>query len=97
MTIVSIPEGTETIGQNAFSKNNISKLTLPRSLKSIGIEAFSYNQITGTIKYLVPSTATKMGFCSFCNNKLTEDLFAYKKNADGSYDYSILTGYMGDL
>ena len=97
LTIVSIPEGTETIGQNAFSKNNISKLTLPRSLKSIGIEAFSYNQITGTIKDLVPGTVTTIGSCAFCNNKLTEDLFVYKKNADNSYDYSILTGYVGDL
>ena len=42
---VIIEEGTESIGDYAFSRNNIETIVLPHSLKSIGNYAFSNNKL----------------------------------------------------
>ena len=42
---VIIEEGTESIGDYAFSRNNIETIVLPHSLKSIGDYAFSNNKL----------------------------------------------------
>ena len=40
-TSVEIPEGVETIGDNAFAGNNFTEIVIPSTVKSIGKYAFS--------------------------------------------------------
>ena len=95
---VVIPNGVETIGQQAFSKNQIAKLTIPSSVKTIGVEAFRYNQLRDSVEDLVPNPKTTIGKYAFSNNLMAPaDVFTYARNADGTIDYSTITGYMGDL
>ena len=97
LTSINIPSTVETIESSSFRSNKLSKLTLPNGLKTIGDGAFSYNELTGTIDDLVPNYKTKLGACAFCNNKLSGELFMYKRNTDGSYDYSTIVAYVGNL
>ena len=97
LTTVTIPDSIETIDGSAFARNNISKLVLPKNLKSIGGSAFRYNELVDPIEKLVPGSNTKIGPCAFCNNKFKNDFFIYKRNVDGSPDYTTIIGYMGDL
>ena len=41
LTSIDIPEGVESIGDNAFAGNNFSKIVIPASVKKIGRYAFS--------------------------------------------------------
>ncbi len=94
---VTIPSSVTRIDSQAFTNNEINKLTLPTTLQTIGANAFKKNQLTGTIESLVPGANTKIGNCAFCDNKLDSAFFMYQRNSDGSYDYSTIIGYIGDL
>ena len=97
LTEVSVPSSVEIIGNVGFSRNSISKLSLPKNLKSIGNEGFRYNELTEAIEVLVPGPSTTIGDKAFYDNKIpVNDLFWYKKKSDGSPDYTILLGYLGE-
>ena len=97
LTEVTVPSTVEIIGVIGFSKNSISKLSLPLNLKSIGNEGFRYNELTDAIEVLVPGPNTTIGSSAFYDNKIpVNDLFWYKKNSDGSTDYTVLLGYLGE-
>ena len=98
ITEVVVPNGAETLGLMAFSRNKIKKISLPKSLKSIGNECFRYNELTDSIETMVPSKKTSIGSKAFADNRiLAENTFTYKRNDDDSIDYSVITGYIGDL
>ena len=98
LTSINVANGAETIGGLAFKANKISKLRLPTSLKTIGSEAFRNNELTDSIEDLVPGPNTTIGQYAFSDNKIpVKDAFIYKRNADGTMDYTTLIGYMGSL
>ena len=97
LTEVVVPDSTETLGIVAFSRNKLKKISLPLNLKSIGNEGFRYNELTDAIEVLVPGPNTTIGSSAFYDNKIpVNDLFWYKKNSDGSTDYTFLLGYLGE-
>ena len=64
ITEIIIPDTVETIGDWAFSSNNLNSIIIPPSVKSIGHHAFNYSQ---NIKELIiPNNVTEMG--SYCFN-----------------------------
>ena len=97
LTTITIPKNVQEIGDEAFLHNNISKLSLQKELVSLGARAFMYNKLEGTISTLVPGPSTTIGSCAFCENNLSSSSFLYKRNNDGSYDYTTIKGYIGDL
>ena len=96
LTSVTIPKSVKTIGAEAFVNNKINKLKLDASLQKIGARAFKSNEITEDIETLVPGPSTVIGSCAFCNNKIPTASFLYKRNTDGSWDYTTIVSFMGD-
>jgi len=63
ITEIIIPDTVETIGDWAFSSNNLNSIIIPPSVKSIGHHAFSYSQ---NIKELIiPNSVTEIGAYCF--------------------------------
>lgn len=72
LTSITIPEGVETIGVNAFSGNNFSNITIPKSVKEIGNYAFSTKNYLKTPCTLTLSEGLeKIGTYAF-RNKIIE-------------------------
>ena len=97
LTTVIIPASVTTIGGEAFRNQNISKLSLEKTLQSIGARAFQYNKLSEELGILVPGPTTTIGTCAFCNNNIPNASFIYARDASGNYDYTKVTGYIGDL
>ena len=57
-----IPEGVETIGNNAFAGTHVENLVLPGTLKSIGNNAFINHQLT---KVEIPGSVKSIGSSAF--------------------------------
>ena len=63
ITEIIIPDTVETIGDWAFSSNNLNSIIIPPSVKSIGHHAFHYSQ---NIKELIiPNSVTEIGAYCF--------------------------------
>ena len=60
------------IGDYAFSRNQLTSITLPNSLTSIGDDAFSSNQLTSIT---LPNSLTSIGKSAFEYNQLTSITF----------------------
>lgn len=91
---VKIPETVTSIGSSAFYQSYIGKVNLPVGLKTIGTNAFLGNRLT---ELDIPNTVTSIGTAAF-NNNLVSDVnrrYIYKRNSDGSIDYTNLIGYAG--
>lgn len=75
-TSVEIPEGVETIGDNAFAGNNFTEIVIPSTVKSIGKYAFSTkNTLNEVTTLILPEGLTTIGNRAFRNqNILTVDL-----------------------
>lgn len=97
LTTVIIPASVTTIDGEAFRNQNISKLSLEKTLQSIGARAFQYNKLSEELGILVPGPTTTIGTCAFCNNNIPNASFIYARDASGKYDYTKVTGYIGDL
>jgi prepilin-type N-terminal cleavage/methylation domain-containing protein len=93
LTSVTIPNSVTTIGRGAFYGNNLTSVTIPNSVTTIGREAFMNNQLTSII---IPNSVTTIGYSAFNNNQLPDNqAFIYKRNSDGSIDYTTLVSYGG--
>ena len=66
MTSVTLSEGVQTIGSQAFARNKLVSVNLPSSLNTIYTEAF----ITNDLATLVIPALSEIGPRSFANNKL---------------------------
>ncbi len=86
-------EGIESIGSYAFANNNICSVVFPSSLKKIGDHAFANNCLT---KVNLPAGIEVEG-ATFAGNDVDDAYaFIYKKNLDGTADYSSIVGYAGN-
>jgi len=61
-------ETVTSIGDNAFSNNKLTSVSIPGSVTSIGNNAFSNNQLTSIT---IPNSVTSIGNNAFSENKLT--------------------------
>ncbi len=68
ITSVIIPDTVISIGNYAFSSNQLTSVTIPNSVTSIGDSAFSSNQLTSVT---IPNSVTSIGYSAFYDNKLT--------------------------
>ncbi|HHW95298.1 MAG TPA: leucine-rich repeat protein [Mogibacterium sp.] len=68
---VVLPEGLQTIGDNAFEYNSLEAVPLENALQltEIGTSAFHGNKISNLV---IPDTVTSMGKGAFSMNALTE-------------------------
>ena len=81
------------IGSYAFANNNICSVDLPSSVTSIGSWAFSNNCLTDIE---LPAGVSISGG-TFSGNDITDSsAFIYKKNSDGTADYSSIVSYAGN-
>ena len=95
LTSVEIPNTVITIEEYAFSGNLLKKLVIPEGVKKIENDVFSNCQIE---ELSLPSTLTSIGVGAFRGNQLPEEqAYIYKRNSDGSIDYSTVIGYGGEL
>jgi len=65
---VTIPASVTEVGNNAFSRNQLTAVTIPAGVTSIGDYAFSSNQLTSVT---IPSSVTSIGNYAFRGNQLT--------------------------
>ena len=61
-------EPVNSIGASAFTKNQLTSVTISAGLTSIGREAFLFNQLTSVT---IPAGVTSIGKGAFNNNRLT--------------------------
>ncbi len=88
-----LPNTIKTIEDWAFRNTDLPSLVIPEGVVSLGGESFADNEISSLV---LPSTLVNIGAHSFRNNKLPqESAYIYKRNADGSIDYSTIIGYGG--
>ena len=72
-TTVVIPETINdvrvtAIGDSAFTKNDLTSVTIPQGVISIGGEAFASNKLT---RVAIPDSVTSIGRSAFSGNQLT--------------------------
>jgi prepilin-type N-terminal cleavage/methylation domain-containing protein len=86
------------IGNGAFypttnTSSYISSVVIPEGVTTIGNVAFGWNQITSVV---IPSSVTSIYEGAFNNNQLSDaQAFIYKRNSDGSIDYTTIVSYGG--
>ena len=82
-----------SIGDYAFSDNSLTSVTIPNSVTSIGNSAFRSNVLTSVT---IPSSVTSIDVAAFNNNQLPDsEAFIYKRNSDGSEDFTTIVSYGG--
>jgi energy-converting hydrogenase Eha subunit A len=101
-TDIKIPQQVQgkpvtSIGADAFSRNQLTSITIPNSVTSIGQEAFADNDLTSIS---LPDSVTFVGFGAFRGNPLVnvkggpqQDGFFWTKSDDGNS--MIITCYTG--
>ena len=91
---VYISSSVKKIGSDAFAKNKISSLVIEEGIETIGARAFMYNNLKQPV---IPDSVDSIGSCSFCNNDIPNVSFLYVKKDDGTYDYSRVRGFIGNI
>ena len=59
---VTVPEGVESIGKDAFLFSGLSEISLPKTLKSIGSNCFYYTDLT---QIVIPEGVTRLEDATF--------------------------------
>ena len=73
LTSITLGEGVEIIGSNAFQYCPVTSVTLPASLTQIGKYAFAQTDLTSVT---VPANVTYIGQYAFYGSKITSATFA---------------------
>ena len=87
-----------SIGDWAFDKNQLTRVTIPNSVTRIGKWAFYNNQLT---RVDIPHSVTSIGLGTFNHNAIAQVNGApskgifYARNADGTEDRTIIVSYGG--
>ena len=63
-----VEDGITSIGDEAFSKNDLTSVTIGNSVRTIGFAAFSENKLNALT---IPPSVTSIGHAAFVLNKLT--------------------------
>ena len=93
LTSVIIPDSVTIIGYGAFKNNSLTSVTIPNSVTSIGGSAFKSNNLTSVT---IPDSVTSIGYRAFNDNQLSDsEAFIYKRNSDGSEDFTTIVSYGG--
>lgn len=93
LTSVDIPSSVTTIGDEAFAENKLTSVIISNGVTTIGELAFLNNSITSIV---IPESVTTIGKGAFNKNKLPDNqAFIYKRNGDGSVDYTTIVSYGG--
>ncbi len=66
--INGVDVSVKMIGENAFTKNSLTTVTIPNSVTDIGERAFGDNSLTSIS---IPNSVTRMGSYAFAGNSLT--------------------------
>ena len=77
LTSVTLGEGVEVIGSNAFQYGKITSVALPATLKEIGGYAFAQTDIT---QITIPAAVTAIGQYAFYESKITSATFTDAQN-----------------
>ena len=89
---VTIPDNLKEIGNYVFQSNKIKKINFGKNIEKTGDNAFTNNLID---KLEIPSTIKDLGKGTFSGNKLTENVFIYDRNSDGTENKKVLNSYAG--
>ena len=90
---VTIPNSVTSIADYAFYNNNLTNVTIGTGVTSIGNAAFKNNSL---ISVTIPDSVTNIDFAAFNNNQLPDsEAFIYKRNSDGSEDFTTIVSYGG--
>jgi len=93
ITSIIFSANLKYIGSYAFRANGLTNVNLPSGLLRVDSQAFWQNQITSIN---IPNTVTTIDGGAFNDNLLPDDqAFIFKRNPDGSQDYSTLVSYGG--
>ncbi|MBB5219573.1 hypothetical protein HNP77_001955 [Treponema rectale] len=77
-TEFTIPNGTQIIGEYAFTDSKITSIVIPSTVKTIGHAAFS--ECESLTKILIPASVTEIGDWAFSSSGLTEISFEDPEN-----------------
>jgi hypothetical protein len=94
---LNLNEGLEEIGTSVFYLNNLTSVSIPSSVVLVDEKAFSRNDITE----VTVENSVVLGGGAFTNNEIvtvngeSSDGLFYKRNGDGTIDYTTLTSYGG--
>ena len=89
-----VPNSVKKIGSEAFRKNKITNLVIEEGLNELGPRSFMTNNLKQPV---IPDSVDSIGSCSFCDNDIPNASFLYVKNPDGTYDYSRVRGFIGNI
>jgi len=82
-----------SISAMAFSGKILTSVVIPDGILAIGTAAFLGNQLTTVT---IPNSVTLIENAAFNSNQFSdEEAFIYKRNADGSIDYTTIISYAG--
>ena len=81
------------IGVSAFSNKQLTSVIIPNTVIEIKSEAFAFNTLTNIS---IPTSVTNIEHRAFKRNDLLEEqAYIYKRNSDGSIDYTKIVDYGG--
>ena len=63
MTKITIPEGVKTIGENAFTRTNLTSINIPDGVTSI--DQFAFWECTTIKSITIPKSVTSIGLSVF--------------------------------
>jgi len=90
---VIIPDSVTSIANSAFQYTKLASVIIPDSVTVIGEQAFYRCELTNLT---ISKNIVSIGRMAFTHNQLPDtQAFIYKRNEDGSIDYTTLIGYRG--